>query len=164
MKKKIVEHIFFMFCRCRGVVEWFVSLVFDVILLIVEASVNLYLANTLGEEGLTLEYRAIIIMIMLPSLINPCVWLGLKSSYNISRYLYFHMYLVCSEKRSILVIPWFGSVVRSKRPEGLRVRELEKILYVGWAINKSALVSGPTSIYNLHILLKIFPVNVSNIK
>ena len=76
-----------MFCRCRGVVEWFVSLVFDVILLIVEASVNLYLANILGQEGLILEYRAIIIMIMLPSLINPCVWLGLKSSYNISRYV-----------------------------------------------------------------------------
>ena len=86
-EKKIVEHIFFMFCRCRGVVEWFVSLVFDVILLIVEASVNLYLANILGQEGLILEYRAIIIMIMLPSLVNPCVWLGLKLSYNISRYV-----------------------------------------------------------------------------
>ena len=111
-----------MFCRCRGVVEWFVSLVFDVILLIVEASVNLYLANTLGEEGLTLEYRAIIIMIMLPSLVNPCVWLGLKSSYNISRYLYFHMYLVCSEKKCPY-LSYLGSEQETRRAPRQRTRK-----------------------------------------
>ena len=66
--------------------EWINSLIFDVILLIIEAAINLWLANTLGQEGLILEYRAIIVMLIMPSLINPFIWLGLKSQYKMSRY------------------------------------------------------------------------------
>lgn len=80
--------------RCRGVVEWVNSLLFDVILLVVEAAINLWLANTLIQEGLVLEYRAIIVMLIMPSVVNPLVWLGLKSHYKISGTLIFVLLVV----------------------------------------------------------------------
>ena len=64
-KKVEFSFISFLF-RCRGVVEWINSLIFDVILLITEAATNLWLANALGQLQLISQYRAIIIMLMLP--------------------------------------------------------------------------------------------------
>ena len=55
--------------------------------MVVEAAINLWLANTLIQEGLVLEYRAIIVMLIMPSVVNPLVWLGLKSHYKISGYV-----------------------------------------------------------------------------
>ena len=75
----------FILCfRCRGVVEWINCSLFDALLLVLEAAINLWLASCLNAAKLTTEYRAIIIMLMLPSLINPLLWLRLKSHYKLS--------------------------------------------------------------------------------
>lgn len=75
---------FFEIPRFRGVIEWMMSLIFDCGLMIVEAAINLWLATTLYREGMVAEYRAIIIVLILPSLLNPLIWQRLKQNYRMS--------------------------------------------------------------------------------
>ena len=70
--------------RCRGVVEWINCSLFDALLLVLEAAINLWLATSLNEAKLATEYRAIVVMLILPSIVNPLLWLRLKSQYKLS--------------------------------------------------------------------------------
>ncbi len=74
--------------------EWFNSLLFDALLLIVEAAINLWLATALYNEGFVTEYRAIVVMLILPSLINPVLWMRLKSTYRLGTWFVFIMLFI----------------------------------------------------------------------
>ena len=65
-------------------VEWINCLLFDGLLLVLEAAINLWLASSLERIGLISEYRAIIAMLILPSLLNPAIWMVVKKNYKIS--------------------------------------------------------------------------------
>lgn len=64
--------------------EWINCLLFDTILPIIEAAINLWLATSLTKVGLVTEYRAIIVILMLPCVVNPFLWFRLKSNYKFS--------------------------------------------------------------------------------
>merc|ERR1719270_1524676 len=70
--------------RCRGVIEWINCLLFDTLLLILEGAINLWMATRLADVGLVSEYRAIIVILMLPSFVNPAIWLLIKNKYKLS--------------------------------------------------------------------------------
>jgi len=67
---------------CRGVVEWLFCLLFDCLILLFEVGMSLWLASSLYEQELVGCYRAIIIILVLPCLFNPLVWVSMHSSYR----------------------------------------------------------------------------------
>ena len=79
----------FLISSFRGVIEWIMCLLFDCFLLILEVSVNLWLASSLYDNNLPTPYTAIMIILFVPCLINPVLWLKLKSSYKFTTCLVF---------------------------------------------------------------------------
>ena len=75
-------------------VEWVNCLLFDTILLIVEAAINLWMASKFAEVGLISQYRAIIVMLIVPSFANPTIWLFMRKKYNISGVFIFVLLLL----------------------------------------------------------------------
>ena len=84
-----VSYNFIIIFSFRGVIEWIMCLLFDCFLLILEVSVNLWLASSLYDNNLPTPYTAIIIILFVPCLINPVLWLKLKSSYKFTTCLVF---------------------------------------------------------------------------
>lgn len=76
---------------CSGVAEWFNCLLFDVILLLLEAGVAIWLARSLYPLELITEYRTILVVLALPSFINPFLWLKIKSSKSSHGFYYQNM-------------------------------------------------------------------------
>lgn len=138
--------------RCRGVVEWVNSLIFDVVLLITEAVANLWLANALGQLELISQYRAIIIMLILPSVVNPFVWLGLKSNYKVSS-VFILMLLFVGFPSPLFLYLWhlYLSLFSS-----LREAETAKLLSNTFRMVHAIVCSMPLMIINLATLYHQF--------
>lgn len=135
--------------RCRGVVEWINCSLFDALLLVLEAAINLWLATCLNAAKLTSEYRAIIVMLMLPSLINPILWLRLKSNYKLSS-AFILVLLVVGFPSPLFLYLWhlYLSMFSS-----LRDAETSKMLSNTFRMVHSCITSMPLLVINIATLI-----------
>lgn len=69
-------------------------LLFDCVLLAIEGCVSLWLASSLYENNLDGPYTAILIILFLPCLINPILWLKIKESYKFNTCLVLILLLI----------------------------------------------------------------------
>ena len=64
------------------IVEWIISLFMDVLLLVGEVGLNLWLGLVLRDQSLTNYYHGILALIFVPLVLNAAVWLNLRQSYR----------------------------------------------------------------------------------
>lgn len=135
--------------RCRGVVEWINCSLFDALLLVLEAAINLWLATCLNEAKLVNEYRAIIVMLILPSVVNPILWLRLKSQYKLSS-AFILVLLVVGFPSPLFLYLWhlYLSMFSS-----LRESETSKMLSNTFRMVHSCVSSMPLMVINVATLI-----------
>lgn len=135
--------------RCRGVIEWINCLLCDTLLLIIEAAVNMWMAFSLYNVGRVAEYRAIIVILVLPSIFNPAIWLGIRRNYKISGAFVFALLMV-GLPSPLLVYLWhlYLSLFAS-----LREAETSKLLSNSFRMVHACICSMPLMIINLSTLI-----------
>lgn len=135
--------------RCRGVIEWINCLLFDNLLLILEAGINLWMATRLADVGLVSEYRSIIVMLMLPSVVNPAIWLLIKNKYKLSGVFIFTLLMLgCPSPFFLYLWHLYLSMFSS-----LRESETSKLLSNSFRMVHACICSMPLMIINVSTLI-----------
>ena len=145
-------------CSFQITIEWLFSLLWDLVLIFAEVIIHLWLALVLKDRLLLSQYRAIVILFFVPSLLNAFIWVcGLNKSYPRIGFNFMLALIFFGFPSPVFVYVWH--LYLSAFTVDLTHSTQAKVLANTFRVVQALTSSVPLLIVNLYTLFDIMSVN-----